>query len=123
MSHQNAILARTKALLALCAKQDYTQAAPFFLYRGENAAERWQRPVNVAVPEEEKFVKDMVNRIYGWLQRDAKPALGEYNTTTNTVGEWHAQQVIFGASTPDPLSRDFGYLYIGGDYRIGDIDK
>jgi hypothetical protein len=120
--HQS-IRTQMDRLLAACVASDKTALAGLLLYRGADTAAHFTRTLDLTHPDEAKYLEGMLTRIQGWLATDNRPTYGEIVESDQPNGHWAAQQVIFGATTPDPKSRYFGFLPLNGQYFLGDIDK
>lgn len=113
---------RIQEFLEICRDADYTKAAPYLIYRGEDASRRLKDLCRAADAEDMKYVQGMVNRVKKWVDESENYKLISCMTSEESEGTWYAWEVIF-AMGPDQVRRYFGCLKVGGNFAIGDIDR
>jgi len=113
-----------EALLQLfrhCQGGEIEKAADYVVYRGSGEKGAWKRTCNYADPDERDQVEDVCAAVMGFLHEGSSPEFVEFQTETESEGEWLVWKVRFKA--PDGAEEAwFAFLRVGEGYALGDID-
>ncbi len=119
-------------LLAICKKVDWAdpkttelgtfyKAAPYIVYRGEDAKRKWKTFADYTKEEDKKGVDAVCLRINENVNRDTAYTITKYFTEKESEGTWHVLMVRY---TKKGAAKEaaFAFLKIGSKYGLGDID-
>jgi hypothetical protein len=101
-------------------KGDGAALAPLLVYRGEEQAERrWKDSCNFANEADRAYTQSFIQSQAGLANTCKTMTFGKLKTERESEGVWFVLPVNCGADK----KKIFAFLYIKGDFRLGDIDK
>lgn len=113
-----------EALLQLfrhCQGGEIEKAADYVVYRGSDEMGAWKRTCNYADPDERNQVEGVCAAIRDFLKEGESPEFLEFETETESEGEWLVWKVRFKKSGGAEEAW-FAFLRVGDGYALGDID-
>jgi len=130
----SAAVAKTlRELLSICKNVDFAdpkttdlgtfyKAAPYIVYRGDDATRKWKDFTDYSKEDEKKQVNEICYRINGSVNQDDHYEFVQYVTQTESEGKWCAIIVSF-TKKGKQQKLLFAFLKIKGRFALGDIDR
>ncbi len=99
----------------------FYKAAPYIVYRGDNANRKWKSACNYNNPSEKEQVDATCERINQSINQDSTFKIVEYMTEKESEGTWHVLMVQY-LKKGTLKTTAFAFLKIGNKFLLGDID-
>ncbi len=132
-NNDSATLAKTfNELTELCKNVDFTdpksfelgyfyKAAPYIVYRGEDAKRKWKTAADYSKSEDKTGVDAVCEKINQTVNQDKNYKIVQYFTEKESEGTWHVLMVTFIKKSVEKKAA-FAFLNINGKFLLGDID-
>lgn len=117
---EEAVKKRLEKLFEIAKGDDWSKAAPYIVYRGEDEKRnRWKEVCDYE--KDKKYVDEICREIKGFLKDHDSYEIGKFKMKKESEGVWHSLEVTFkkGDTTKKKI---FAFLKIKDDYALGDID-
>lgn len=101
----------------------FYKAAPYVIYRGEDAKRKWKAFCNYRLKEDKKGVDDVCERFNRTINQPGGYTIIQYFTETESEGTWHGLEVSYTNQKGKPRKAVFAFLKIGKRFGLGDIDE
>lgn len=115
--------AAIEEVVEVCRQESWTEAAHYFVYRGDDPSRKWQDTLDPSDDEDlrqaERGCEELLRD--GFPEPDSAFELGEVNVEEESEGVWYAQEVTF-PDDPDAGPIVVALLEVDGLMAIGDID-
>lgn len=119
-------------ILVLCKNVDFTdpqvqskgtfyKVAPYIIYRGEDKKRAWKDFANYNDSLEKIGVDNVCYRINGSINQASSYTIEKYETENESEGNWHVLQITYIRKGVQKKA-SFGFLKIGNQLGLGDID-
>lgn len=101
----------------------FYKAAPYIIYRGENAKRKWKAFCNYRLQEDKKGVDDVCERFNRTINQSNSYTILSYFTETESEGTWHGLELAYTNKKGKQKKIVSAFLKIGKQFGLGDIDE
>lgn len=101
----------------------FYKAAPYIIYRGENAKRKWKAFCNYKLAEDNQGVNSICERFNRTINQSNSYTILSYFTETESEGTWHGLEVAYTNKKGKQKKIVFAFLKIGKRFGLGDIDE
>jgi hypothetical protein len=92
--------------------------APLLVYRGNDAARRWQDSCSFANAEDKDYIEPFIQSNAALAQQCKTMTFGKLRSDRESEGIWFVLPVTCGNR-----QKIFAFLYVKGAFRLGDVDN
>ena len=112
---------RLQELFELCLNDDYSEAASYFVYRGQDTSRKWIDVYCSENEEDMKEVRGLCNRIKGYIYENLEYSFYKYYEEEESEKEWFVWELWFTHKEEQPRIKIFRFLIINNEYALGDF--
>ncbi|MFN8398077.1 MAG: hypothetical protein U0176_25900 [Bacteroidia bacterium] len=114
--------AALNTILELAQKGACEELAEHLVYHDTLSPGAWQRSIDYAVESEQIAADKECAKLQVIVMGMASHTLTEFATVTEDEGEWLIWEVLFEREDNTTERKKFGFLRVGEQYLLGDID-